>query len=183
MFHSQNEPVTFTRDCDAVLIPIGEQVTLHEGMSGFLTQALGGSFTVYIEGNLFRIAGIDADAIGLEPTRPPEVPDDATPEQFEAVVWDQMRTCYDPEIPINIVDLGLIYECEIERSDAGMRHVTVKMTLTAPGCGMGDILTQDVREKLEIIPTVEQADVELVFDPPWNQAMMSEAARLEAGLF
>lgn len=183
MHYSQNEPVTFARDCDAVLIPVGEKVTLHEGMSGFLTQALGGSFTIYIEGNLFRIAGIDADAIGLEPITPPEVPEDATAEQFEAVVWNQMRTCYDPEIPINIVELGLIYECTIERNENGNRHVTIKMTLTAPGCGMGDILAEDVREKIEIIPTVERADVELVFDPPWNQAMMSEEARLEAGLF
>jgi probable FeS assembly SUF system protein SufT len=183
MHYSQNEPVTFARDCDAVLIPVGEKVTLHEGMSGFLTQALGGSFTIYIEGNLFRIAGMDADAIGLEPITPPEVPEDATAEQFEAVVWNQMRTCYDPEIPINIVELGLIYECTIERNENGNRHVTIKMTLTAPGCGMGDILAEDVREKIEIIPTVERADVELVFDPPWNQAMMSEEARLEAGLF
>ena len=182
MHYSQNEPVTFARDCDAVLIPVGEKVTLHEGMSGFLTQALGGSFTIYIEGNLFRIAGIDADAIGLEPITPPEVPEDATAEQFEAVVWNQMRTCYDPEIPINIVELGLIYECTIERNENGNRHVTIKMTLTAPGCGMGDILAEDVREKIEIIPTVERADVELVFDPPWNQAMMTEEAKLQLGL-
>jgi probable FeS assembly SUF system protein SufT len=183
MYHQQNEPVTFTRDCDAVLIPAGEQVRLPEGSSGFMTQALGGSFTIYIEGNLFRIAGIDADAIGEEPIVAPEVPDDATSEQFESVVWDQMRTCYDPEIPINIVDLGLIYECRIERTDNGKRHVYIQMTLTAPGCGMGDILARDVREKIEIIPTVEEAHVELVFDPPWSQAMMSDEARLEAGLF
>jgi probable FeS assembly SUF system protein SufT len=183
MYHQQNEPVTFTRDCDAVLIPAGEQVRLPEGSSGFMTQALGGSFTIYIEGNLFRIAGIDADAIGEEPIVAPEVPDDATSEQFESVVWDQMRTCYDPEIPINIVDLGLIYECRIERTDNGKRRVYIQMTLTAPGCGMGDILARDVREKIEIIPTVEEAHVELVFDPPWSQAMMSDEARLEAGLF
>jgi probable FeS assembly SUF system protein SufT len=183
MYYPQSEPVTFSRDCDAVLIPVGEKVTLPEGSMGYLTQALGGSFTVYIEGNLFRIAGIDADAIGHEPIRPPEVRDDATAEEFESVVWEQMRTCYDPEIPINIVDLGLIYECKITRNDTGRRLVDIKMTLTAPGCGMGDILMTDVREKIEIIPTVERADVELVFDPPWNQSMMSEAARLEAGLF
>jgi probable FeS assembly SUF system protein SufT len=184
MFYAQNEPVTFTRDCEAVLIPVGEQVTLPEGTGGFVTQSLGGSFTVYIEGNLFRIAGVDGDAIGKEPMTPPEVPDDATDEEFESVLWAQMRTCYDPEIPINIVDLGLIYECDIQRNkENGQRFVSVKMTLTAPGCGMGDILTQDVREKLEIVPTVERADVELVFDPPWSQSMMSEEARLEAGLF
>ena len=183
MFHS-HEPVTFSRACDAVLIPVGEPVSLPEGTTGFVTQSLGGSFTVYIEGNLFRIAGIDADAIGKEPIKPPEVPENASEQEFESVVWQQMRTCYDPEIPINIVDLGLIYECDIQRSaETGQRFVSVKMTLTAPGCGMGDILMEDVREKIEIVPTVERADVELVFDPPWSQSMMSEEARLEAGLF
>jgi len=182
MYFAQNEPVTFSRDCDAVLIPAGEQVTLPAGTYGFVTQALGGSFTVYIEGNLFRIAGTDADAIGKEPLKPPEIPENASESDIEAAVWDQLRTCFDPEIPINIVDLGLIYECEIERMDDGERLVHVKMTLTAPGCGMGDILAADVREKIELIPTVARSDVELVFDPPWNQSMMSEAARLEAGL-
>jgi probable FeS assembly SUF system protein SufT len=183
MFYPHNEPVTFERDCEAVLIPIGERVMLPAGSTGFVTQALGGSFTVYIEGNLFRIAGIDADAIGKEPLRPPDVPADATNEEFESVVWAQMRTCFDPEIPINIVDLGLVYECKIEPLDSGGRHVHVKMTLTAPGCGMGDILADDVREKIEIIPTVERADVEIVFDPPWDRSMMSEEAKLEAGIY
>jgi probable FeS assembly SUF system protein SufT len=180
--YGQNEPVTFARACEAVLIPSGERVTLPEGTRGFMTQALGGSFTIYIEGNLFRIAGKDGDAIGKEPLTAPEVPEDATEADIEAAVWQQMRTCYDPEIPINIVELGLVYECKIERAAEGARVVKVKMTLTAPGCGMGDILTQDVREKIEIIPTVTRADVELVFDPPWNREMMSEEARLEAGL-
>jgi len=183
MYGAQNEPVTLERDCDAVLIPIGEKVTLPAGTSGFITQALGGSFTIYIEGNLFRVAGIDADAVGMEPIRPPAVPDDASDQDIESVVWDQMRTCFDPEIPINIVDLGLVYSCEIERTASGGRAVSIRMTLTAPGCGMGPILMEDVREKLEIIPTVEEAHVDLVFDPPWNQAMMTDEARLQAGLF
>ena len=183
MYFAHNEPVTFSRDCDAVLIPAGDKVTLPAGTYGFVTQALGGSFTVYVEGNLFRIAGIDADAIGKEPLKLPEIPENASDADIEAVVWNQLRTCFDPEIPINIVDLGLIYECRVEHNDDGSRVVYVKMTLTAPGCGMGDILAADVREKIELIPTVERADVELVFDPPWNQSMMSEAARLEAGLF
>ena len=182
MYYPQNEPIVFERDCDAVLIPVGERVTLPAGASGFVTQALGGSFTIYIEGNLFRIAGIDADAIGKEPLRPPEVPEDATEADIESVVWQQMSTCFDPEIPINIVELGLVYECRVIRVDHGQWNVDVKMTLTAPGCGMGDILMSDVKEKLEIIPTVAHANVELVFDPPWSQSMMSEAARLEAGL-
>jgi probable FeS assembly SUF system protein SufT len=182
MYHPQNEPVTFARDCEAVLIPAGERVTLPEGSTGYMTQALGGSFTVYIEGNLFRIAGADGDAIGKAPLRAPDVPDDATEADIEAAVWQQLRTCYDPEIPINIVELGLVYECTIARTESGGRVIKIKMTLTAPGCGMGEILTQDVRGKIELIPTVERAEVELVFDPPWNQSMMSEEARLEAGL-
>jgi probable FeS assembly SUF system protein SufT len=110
------------------------------------------------------------------------VPEDASEAEIEAAVWQQLRTCYDPEIPINIVELGLVYECKVERAATGEREVKIKMTLTAPGCGMGEILAQDVREKVGLIPTVARADVELVFDPPWNQSMMSEEARLEAGL-
>jgi probable FeS assembly SUF system protein SufT len=182
MYHSQNEPVTFTRDCPAVLIPAGERVTLPEGSKGFMTQALGGSFTIYIEGNLFRVAGRDGDAIGQPVLTAPEVAEDASEAEIESAAWQQLRTCYDPEIPINIVDLGLVYECKIERAEAGQRVVKIKMTLTAPGCGMGEILAQDVREKVQAIPTVDRAEVELVFDPPWNQSMMSEEARLEAGL-
>jgi probable FeS assembly SUF system protein SufT len=182
MYHSQNEHVTLSRDCEAVLIPAGDKVTLLAGMTGFMTQALGGSFTVYIDGNLFRIAGKDGDAIGREPLTTPDVPEDASEAEIEAAVWQQLRTCYDPEIPINIVELGLVYECKVERAPDGAREVTIKMTLTAPGCGMGEILAQDVREKVGMIPTVARADVELVFDPPWNQSMMSEEARLEAGL-
>ena len=182
MYQSQNEHVTLTRDCDAVVIPAGDKVKLLSGMTGFMTQALGGSFTVYIDGNLFRIAGKDGDAIGKEPLAGPEVAEDASEAEIEAAVWAQLRTCYDPEIPINIVELGLVYECKVERAANGEREVKIKMTLTAPGCGMGEILAQDVREKVGLIPTVARADVELVFDPPWNQSMMSEEARLEAGL-
>src|SRR5262245_31467782 len=176
--YGQNEPVTFVRDCNAVLIPAGEHVKLPAGSAGYMTQALGGSFTIYIEGNLFRIAGKDGDAIGKESLQAPDMPEDATEADVEAAVWQQLRTCYDPEIPINIVELGLVYECKIETAASGRRIVKVKMTLTAPGCGMGDILAQDVREKIEIVPTVERAEVELVFDPPWNRSMMSEEARL-----
>jgi probable FeS assembly SUF system protein SufT len=182
MYHSRNEPVTFVRDCPAVLIPAGERVTLPEGSTGFMTQALGGSFTIYIEGNLFRIAGRDGDAIGMPPLTAPDVPENATEADIESAVWQQLRTSYDPEIPINIVELGLVYECRIERTESGNRVAKIKMTLTAPGCGMGEVLAQDVREKIEMIPTVERAEVELVFDPPWDQTMMSEEARLEAGL-
>jgi probable FeS assembly SUF system protein SufT len=175
--------VTLSRDCAAVLIPAGEHVTLPEGTTGFLTQALGGSFTIYIEGNLFRIAGRDGDAIGKPVLTGPELPENATDAEIEGAVWQQLRTCYDPEIPINIVELGLVYECRVETLESSVRVVRIKMTLTAPGCGMGDILAQDVKEKVEQIPTVQRAEVEMVFDPPWNRSMMSEEARLEAGLF
>jgi probable FeS assembly SUF system protein SufT len=144
--------------------------------------ALSGSFTVYIDGNLFRIAGHEADAIGKTAANAPEVPPGASEEDVKGIIWQQLKTCYDPEIPVNIVDLGLVYECEVTRNDDATRNVDIKMTLTAPGCGMGEILVQDVRGKVEIIPTVARANVELVFDPPWNQAMMSDEARLQTGM-
>ena len=182
MYSRNSEPVRFERDCAAVLVPQGDVVTLPAGSAGYITQALGGSYTVFVEGNLFRIAGSDADAIGKEAPEPLDLPDDAGDEAVEQLVWRQLRTCFDPEIPINVVDLGLVYEAIVSHREDGERLVEVRMTLTAPGCGMGDILVDDVRTKLELIPTVAEADVELVFDPPWNRSMMSEAARLETGL-
>ena len=183
MYSRSSEPVTFERDCAAVMVPQGDEVVLPAGAVGYITQALGGSFTVFVEGNLFRIAGEDADAIGKETPEPLRVSDDATDADIEALAWQQMRTCFDPEIPINIVDLGLVYGCEVIHGEDGTRRIEVKITLTAPGCGMGEILAQDVRGKLEMIPTVVEADVEVVFDPPWNQSLMSEAARLETGMW
>ena len=182
MYSRSSEPVRFERDCDVVLVPQGEQVTLPAGSIGYITQALGGSYTVFVEGNLFRVAGKDADAIGKEPPMPLELPEGASEEDVEKLVWKQLRSCFDPEIPINVVDLGLVYEATVRTRDDGQREVDIRMTLTAPGCGMGDILVDDVRSKLELIPTVAEADVELVFDPPWNRTMMSEAARLETGM-
>ncbi|MGH8032620.1 MAG: putative Fe-S cluster assembly protein SufT [Luteimonas sp.] len=182
MYSSSSEPVRLERDCPAVLVPQGEVVSLPAGSIGYITQALGGSYTVYIEGSLFRIAGADADALGKDPPQALTLPEGADDDAVEIMVWKQLRTCFDPEIPINVVDLGLVYEATVSRRDDGARLVEVKMTLTAPGCGMGDILVDDVRSKLEMIPTVAEADVDLVFDPPWNRAMMSEAARLETGM-
>ena len=177
-----SEPIKFERDCDVVLVPQGDKVSLPAGTVGYITQALGGSYTVFVEGNLFRVAGRDADAIGKEPPVPLELAAGASDDEVETLVWKQLRTCFDPEIPINVVDLGLVYEAVVRTRDDGQREVDVRMTLTAPGCGMGDILVDDVRSKLELIPTVVEADVELVFDPPWNRTMMSEAARLETGM-
>lgn len=177
-----NEPVTFTRDCEAVLIPAGEEVEIPEGTHGNITQALGGSFTVYIAGNLIRIAGDNADAIGQPQPQPLTLPDGATDADVEALAIEQLRTVYDPEIPINLLDLGLIYECRFDHSDPDARSVRIDMTLTAPGCGMGDILVDDVRSRLLLVPSVERVDVEMVFDPPWTMEMMSDAAKLQVGM-
>jgi probable FeS assembly SUF system protein SufT len=182
LYRHDHEPVTLRRDVEAIMVPAGVPVTLRADKTGFITQALGGSFTVYIEGNLFRIAGKEADALGKEVMIGPELPPDATDEDVRQLVREQMRACYDPEIPINIVELGLVYSCEVRREDDGGRVADIKMTLTAPGCGMGEVLVQDVKDKVELVPTIKRADVELVFDPPWNQSMMSEAARLQTGM-
>ena len=179
----ENEPFVVNRDVPAVIVPAGVEVKLKPGQAGYITQALGGSFTVYIEGNLFRIAGENADAIGKESAKAPELPPNATEEDVKKLAWDQMRTCFDPEIPINIVDLGLVYDCNVTANADGTRAIDISMTLTAPGCGMGEVLVEDVKDKVQRIPTVSTANVELTFDPPWNQSMMSEAARLQTGMF
>jgi len=136
---------------------------------------------VMVEGHLFRIDGKDADALGKDPVRGPEVSDDASDEELEKAVWAQLHTCFDPEIPVDIVELGLIYECGLQPLDDGNRKAVIRMTLTAPGCGMGDILVGDVKAKVLQVPRVTETDVELVFDPPWTKDMMSEAAQLQTG--
>jgi probable FeS assembly SUF system protein SufT len=169
-----SQPCTFERDCEVVMIPSGDPVSMPAGTAGYITQALGGSFTVFVDGNLFRVAGIDADAIGREPVLPPSLPENATDDDVEQLLWKQLKTCY---------DLGLVYTCNLEAQENGERVVTVEITLTAPGCGMGDILVDDVRAKLQLVPTVDRVDVTLTFDPPWNHSMMSDVARLETGMF
>ena len=180
----EHQTVTLKRDCEAVLIPSGTPLLLPQGTEVFITQALGGSYTVNVNGNLARIAPMDADALGFEIDQPQ--PKHAAPADGmvdEELVWEQLRTCYDPEIPINIVDLGLIYHCGITPVPGGGNKVDVVMTLTAPGCGMGQFLVEDVRGKIATVPNVTEINVDLTFDPPWNQDMMSEAARLETGLY
>lgn len=183
MRRTENAPFVINREVKAVIVPAGQEVNLKVGQAGYITQALGGSFTLYIDGNLFRLSGADADAIGQEAVPAPELPPDAREEDVKKLAWEQMRTCYDPEIPINIVDLGLVYGCEVTANADGTRSVEVQITLTAPGCGMGDILVDDVRDKISRIPTVREVKVDLTFDPPWNQSMMTEAARLQTGMF
>jgi probable FeS assembly SUF system protein SufT len=182
MRHANREPIVVRRDVRAVIVPAGIEVNLRAGSVGYLAQALGGSFTIYVEGNLFRIAGADGDAIGQEPLPRPVLPEGSTDVDVTRLAWDQLRTCFDPEIPIDIVELGLVYDCAVTPNADGTRDVAVRMTLTAPGCGMGEVLVADVRDKLLMIPTVRQANVELVFDPPWNPSMMTEAARLQTGM-
>ena len=146
MRRHENEPFVVNREVRAVIVPAGQEVKLKPGQAGYITQALGGSFTVYLEGNLFRIAGEDADAIGQEAVKAPELPPNANEEDVRKLAWEQMRACYDPEIPINIVDLGLVYACDVTQNEDGTRTLEVQITLTAPGCGMGDILVDDVRK-------------------------------------
>lgn len=179
---------TLKRECEAVQIPLGNAITLPAGTVVDITQTLGGNYTVRTAEGLFRIAARDADALGVptssgslmeEVARRPE--GSAGPVE-EKLVWDTLKTCFDPEIPVNIVDLGLIYDLVIEPAPTGNSHVRVKMTLTAPGCGMGTIIASDAREKLLYLPGVEAADVEIVWDPPWHQSMITADGRKVLGL-
>ena len=178
--------ITLTRDVEAVIVPAGHRVTLNAGEEARITQELGGSYTVIVNGNMFRIEHADGDSLGRKvkagrlraATGAP-----LTEEELETEVWNQLKTCYDPEIPVNIVDLGLIYDCAVRPMESAEgKRVDVKMTLTAPGCGMGPMIQQDVQNKLMCIEEVAEANVELVWDPQWNQGMMTEAARLQMGL-
>ena len=180
-----NESKTLTRDVEASIVPVGTKVTLQKGEQAHITQSLGGTYTVIVNGNMFRIESTDADALGLEvqARRTPTAPGGpVTQEQLEKEVWESLKTCYDPEIPVNVVDLGLIYDCHLTPVGGDNYKADVKMTLTAPGCGMGPVLAQDVQNKLLSLEPIDEANVELVWDPPWNQGMMTEAAKLQLGL-
>ena len=180
---NSSDPITLARDVEAAVIPVGTKVTLQTGEQAYLTQSLGGSYTVVVNGNMFRIEGQDADALGYQPAaEPASTGAVVTQEELEKEIWNQLRNCYDPEIPVNIVDLGLSYDCHLTPVGAHSFRAEVKMTLTAPGCGMGPMLAQDVQNRLLGLEGVEDVAVELVWDPPWNQAMMSEAAKLQLGL-
>jgi probable FeS assembly SUF system protein SufT len=178
-----NEPITLGRDCEAVQIPNGDQVTIPAGTLVRITQSLGGTYTVITEqGYMVRIAGKDADALGKEPVAALQTAEPTSSKgsaDVESLVWDQLKTCYDPEIPINIVDLGLVYSCVITRLSDGGNEVHIRMTLTAPGCGMGEVLKADVERKVLGVPGVGKAFVEVVLDPAWGPSRMSEAAKLQ----
>ena len=179
------EEVTINRDVEVVEIPAGITTAIPAGTPAVITQSLGDTYTVTTDhGYMVRIAGKDADAMGLERSAGPAAAaaPPQGPEDLEQMVWDQLRTCYDPEIPVNIVDLGLVYQCTVAPLEAGGHRAEVKLTLTAPGCGMGGVLAADAQGKIEGLPGIREAVVEVVFEPPWNPGMMSEAARLELGM-
>ena len=174
-----NENIRLLRDVDAYLVPSGDKIKLLAGNLVRITQALGGNYTVLSNGNMAQISSENADALGLE------IENDRSSKNYEIFseqqVWDQLKTCYDPEIPVNIVDLGLIYDLTIKDGKKG-KFVEIKMTLTAPGCGMGDLIAGEAERKVRAIEAVEFAKVELVWEPLWDRNMMSEAAQLELGM-
>jgi probable FeS assembly SUF system protein SufT len=182
----ENTEFTTCRDVEAIQIPSGTKTTIPAGTPGVVTQTLGGSYTIATYQGLARIAEKDLDAIGLE--KPvahngiAETTETSAGPVDEKAVWDQLRQCYDPEIPVNIVDLGLVYDCKLIQSPESGTKVEVKMTLTAPGCGMGPAIAHDAQSKILSIDGVDEADVELVWDPPWNQSMISEAGRMKLGM-
>lgn len=175
----KQDTIEVLRECDATLIPSGIKVTIQKNSLVMITQALGNSYTVYVNGNLARVAGKDGDALGMV------IMDDLDVNSIEGTleekVWAVLKTIFDPEIPVNIVDLGLVYECHTETNELGNR-VCIKMTLTAPGCGMGPVLVSDLEQKIRQIHTVNEVKIDLVFDPPWDRSMMSDVAKLQLGL-
>ena len=180
------EEITFSRSAEAIMIPSGERVTVPEGAHATITQSLGGAYTLITDrGLMVRISGADVEAIGKTPQEVPAAAEsqEVTAESVEQVVWEQLRSCYDPEIPVNIVDLGLVYLCDVQHTENGAFDVKIKMTLTAPGCGMGPVLASDVKMKVESLPTVKNAEVEVVFDPVWDRSMMTDAAKLQLGIW
>lgn len=166
-------------DCPARRVPDGTPLTIPENTFVTITQALGGNYTVTYNGQMVRVDGTDADKLGLEPERLSFSP--ATDETIqEEQVWTALKTVFDPEIPVDLVNLGLIYSVEIDQQN---KRVDISMTLTAPGCGMGPVLVGDVEYRVRLVPNVEQVNVQMVFDPPWSREMMSEEAQLETGMF
>jgi|TARA_B110000263_G_scaffold22870_1_gene17777 probable FeS assembly SUF system protein SufT len=177
---NENEFIKILRECDGHLIPSGDEIKLKKGTQVKITQSLGGDFTLYVNGNLVKIRGKDADAIGQKIES--EKKDNDSKVFDEKYIWDVLKTCYDPEIPVNIVDLGLVYDLKYHKNDLGNYEVTIKMTLTAPGCGMGPVIAQDVESKVLSLGFVADVLVEVVWEPLWNQSMMSEEAQLKLGM-
>lgn len=176
------ESVTTTRAVQVERVPDGTAIELPAGTAAHVTQALGSSFTLVAQGQLVRLKGVDADAIGKPVPAAPTAPRDVSPDELRELVWQTLKTCYDPEIPVDIVELGLVYACELQPMSDGRFKITIQMTLTAPGCGMGEVIADEVCDKLLALPRVGEATVDVVFDPPWDRSRMSEAALLALGL-
>ena len=180
--------IELKREVEAVQIPSGETIKLPLGLKVIITQSLGGTYTVATDFGLARISAKDADALGIDPeaekkeqeSSSSNIPEDAS--DLEAQVWNQLKNVYDPEIPVNIVDLGLVYDCRIEQTEEGKNKAVVKMTLTAPGCGMGPTIAADAKGKILALEGIDDAEVELVWDPPWNQSMITEAGKMKLGI-
>jgi probable FeS assembly SUF system protein SufT len=178
-----NKERTLSRDVTATQIPSGDKAPLPVGTKVMIHQTLGGSFTVQTDFGLFRIDAKDGDALGeqvADTTVKAATLADGTPDP--TAVWDQLRMVFDPEIPVNIVDLGLVYSMDVEKKDEGGYKVNVAMTLTAPGCGMGPAIAEDAKGKILLVPGVSDADVRITWDPPWNQSMISEEGKMKLGL-
>ena len=175
--------ISLQRDVTAILIPFGTTEILPAGSEVLVMQAKGSSVSVGLDGRMYYIQGGSLDALGLESVPGPTLPEGASDKQVEQFVWDQLHTCYDPEIPVNIVDLGLVYGCRVEPQAAGDYVVHIRMTLTSPGCGMGDVIAADARHKILGAPQVSRVHMDIIFDPPWSREMMSETAQLELGMF
>lgn len=181
---AEREDVVLTRDVNVVTIPDGTTGTLSKGQTVTIYQALGDNYTVVSEhGHMVRVAGADADALGKEPNQLHTLVSETDAAAVEKNCWEVMKTVYDPEIPVNIVDLGLVYECKVTPIAEGLNDVHVMMTLTAPGCGMGPVIQSDVERCIRALPGVANVNVEVVLDPPWSREMMSEAAQLQLGLY
>jgi probable FeS assembly SUF system protein SufT len=177
-----NQPISLSREVDAIEIPSGEPRLLPKGTGIRVMQFLGNSYTVVCEYGMFRIDVKNAEAMGITPPAAAAAPAGSEQRVFsEQMLWDQMKTVFDPEIPVNIVDLGLIYSCETKPLDEGGRRIDIKMSMTAPGCGMGNVLKMDVENKLKVLPEVKEVNVEIVFEPAWGPSRMSEAAKLQLG--
>src|SRR5215216_391432 len=171
------------KDCPATAIPAGDQTVLPAGSDVFITQTLGGNVTVRTDRGLFRIAKENVAAIAGYEAKAEDAAGGVAAGAFsEQAVWEALKTCFDPEIPVNIVDLGLVYDLAVEKTPAGGHHVDVKMTLTAPGCGMGPVIAEDARQKIAALPQVESAKVHIVWDPVWTPQMISAEGRLKLGL-
>lgn len=176
----KQDTIEITRDCDALLIPSGVKISIQKGTLVMITQALGNSYTVYVNGNLARVAGKDGDALGMVILDEPDV--NAMEGTLEEKVRELLKTCFDPEIPVNIVDLGLVYNCQVVEVPEGGNRIEITMTLTAPGCGMGPVLVADIEQKVRSLHGVTEVKVDLVFDPPWDRGMMSDVAKLQLGM-